>query len=152
MLTLDTLLKTGATGQYLNFDFNSMCGYNGRYIGANENGLFALEGDSDNGADIDAFLETRTDDMGLDNPKRLRFLYLAYEADGDLAVTVTAEGNGSQTKVFDSTVTGQQRRRKSVTRALKSKDWKIKVANTDGCDFSLNSIKVLPVILSHGYK
>lgn len=87
----------------------------------------------------------------MDNPKRARFVYLGYEADGNLAVTVNFDDGTTTSRTYDSTKTGQQRRRKSFSRNRKGRYCKVKVANVDGCDFSIDSIELLLIILTQGY-
>lgn len=152
MLTVDTFLKRGTSSQYLNFNFNSMARFGDIFLGANEDGLFTIGGDNDNGDDIAAFLETRTTDFGNSNPKKAREIVVGYEADGDLSVTVTAEDAESESITFDATKTGQQRRMKRVSRKCKGRYWKVKVANVDGADFSLDEIEMHIRPFAHNHR
>ena len=61
-LTIALELKALAPTQYTNYGFNSMIMLGGTLIGANENGLFELDGEDDNGTNIDAyFVPVNTD-------------------------------------------------------------------------------------------
>ena len=57
MICFDTNLKGHATTQFMDFDFNSLVKFAGKYRAASAAGLFTLGGDSDDGADIDASFE-----------------------------------------------------------------------------------------------
>jgi len=51
-------LKNGSHTEYNNYSFNSFAKYNGKYYGANSNGLFLLEGVLDGATEIDCFAKT----------------------------------------------------------------------------------------------
>ena len=75
-LQLDRL----AASQYAGWNFNSMCKFGDKYLGADENGVFTLdEGDYDNDELIPAFFELLTSDYGTRNPKKIRSMYFGYE-------------------------------------------------------------------------
>lgn len=141
-------LQNKAVTQYSNFDFNSFCKIGDNFLAASDAGLFSLEGDNDNGADIDAEFELVTTDFGIANLKRLRSIYVGGQADGDTALTVKDdEGNAREypNPLFKD---GQQTGMKvSVGRNGIGRYWSIGVKNVDGADFSVDSIEVLPIVL-----
>ncbi|MCK5611056.1 hypothetical protein KAR91_54790, partial [Candidatus Pacearchaeota archaeon] len=49
MYTKTSVMNTenNAVTEYSNFDFNSMCEFNGVYLGGNSNGIFQMTGDTD---------------------------------------------------------------------------------------------------------
>ena len=151
MYALDTELTQKATTQYWNYPFNSFCRFLGRDLAASPEGLFLLEGETDDGAKIESKIVLNDTDMGLDNPKRARFAYFGYEADGDLEVSFSADEKWPQTKTIGSQKTGQQRRRVSVPHNIFGRYWSVSVANVAGCDFSLDSIEILPILRSQGH-
>lgn len=155
MLTLSTNLVTkNATTQFVGYDFNSMVSFNGKQIAAHDSGLFELGGDTDDGVDIDAYFEPVLSDFGDAHPKRIRFLYLGYEADGQITVTTSdglpEESAESETKTITPRFSGQQRVRISVTRALHGRYWSFRIANKNGSDFSVDSIIARIIKRSHG--
>ncbi len=64
----------GVTEYDGNYAFNSLSNYlnSGLYVGTNENGIFLLEGDRDNGNYIEGVLQTGTEDLWKQYTKRLR--------------------------------------------------------------------------------
>jgi hypothetical protein len=151
MLSLCLNLKGNQLSQWQNCDFASMAKIGGQYVGAGESGLMRLEsGDFDNGAPIEAFFELATSDWGVSEQKRVRALYLGYESDGNLMVTVRDDdGNERSFTVAPNHSANLQHSAKvSGARDGKGRYWMIRVDNVNGADFSIDSIHVLPVVLN----
>jgi hypothetical protein len=133
-----------------------MCKFGDKYLGANESGIFELNtgefdnADSDgNGDDIEAVFELLTTDFGIENPKRVRKLYFGYEADGNLLVTVYDDDNNERHYILEPShiPNKQSSSRLPVGRDGKGRYYTFRIDNISGADFSIDSIKVLPVIL-----
>lgn len=145
MATVRTNLKNNAPTQYSNFDFTSMCLFNGVPIGAGPNGLFRLCcGDDDNGTDIDAYFIPVVTDFGVLERKTMRYAYLSGHCDG--SVTVRAEGNGAGVSgphecAFLGTEERQQQR-VQLGRGLKASFFEVKIANASGSRFKIDSVFV----------
>lgn len=152
MVTLDVNLKRGAYSQYSGFAFNSMVKFNGKYLGANSAGLFAIEGKTDNGADIDAEMELPTTDFGLRQHKRVRFVDVGYETDGSVLFNFVFDQDelAGEDYEVEAHKTGQQRGRFSVKHTQRGRYVTVTVKNVNGADFSLDHISILPVILHPG--
>ena len=144
-----------ACSQITNFTFNSMCVVNGIPIAANEDGLFILDSsETDNGDDINAMAELAAMDFGVDLAKRFRKGYIGYETSGGLKVSArTDEGNYEVYTLSPSDTTQKQHRDMfSMHRNLKGVYWQFKIANIDGCDFSIDFIDALPILLTRGHR
>lgn len=146
MLTLNTQLETKATTQFTNYDFNSMVKFGRAYLGASSSGLFTLEGELDDTEHILAYFAPITTDFGISRPKRIRSLFIGCEATGPFEVELsTDDGSGETFAVFVRGV-GQQGTKVQIGREATGRYWKILFRNKDGCDFSVDSLEVLPVI------
>lgn len=140
-MILDTHLKNRASAQYLNFDANSMCKFNGQYWAAGASGLYTLDSvDSTN----EAYFITATMDFGINNDKRLRYVYLSLEAAEDLVLAINTEKVSAKNYTVSISGTGQQDVRIPITRELYGRFWTFKISGI--CDFSIDEIKVLPII------
>lgn len=139
-MILDTNLKNKATGQYLNFDVNSICKFNQAYWAAGSNGFYQLVG-----ADTakEAYFVTATMDFGSNNDKRLRYVYLSLESTGNLSLSINTEKVSAQTYDVNISGSGQQDIRIPIKRTLHGRFWTFKILGT--CDFSIDEIKVLPI-------
>ena len=148
-------LKRLAPTQYTNFNFNSMCLFNGRPIACNNEGIFSLDdAETDNGVDIDSYVELPTTDFGVLHAKRFRKMYVGYETSGNLKITVIVDGVESSPFVLTSSQTTniQHRDILPMTRAQKGVYWVIRIENVDGCDCSLDNIEGSLIVLPKGHK
>lgn len=149
-LGLCLCIEGNQASQYANYNFNSMCKFNGAYLGASEDGIFTLEdGDLDDTAEIEAFFELATTDFGIANQKRLRSVYLGYEADGDLMMTVEDdEGGERRYSVEPNHLDNKENTTKiDIGRDGKGRHWTFRIDNVNGSDFSIDSIEAIPTIL-----
>ena len=142
---------TGARpSQYGNYNFNSMCKFNGAYLGANGSGIFVMDsGDLDGTAEIDAYFELVTSDFGIAHQKRFRSMYIGYEAEGDLILSVTDDEGNERNYNLEPTFADlkQHGQKVGIGRDGKGRYWMVKITNLNGVDFSVDRIVGIPVIL-----
>ena len=150
-LSIVTNLKRVASTQYCNFNFNSMCVLNGVALGANSDGIYSLfDADNDDGTDIDAFFELVTTDFGALETKKVRFVYVHLETSGDLKIKLQVDEGTEQTFLIPAKKIGQLQHRAyrvDGRNDLRGVYWRARVENTDGCDFSVDSIEALLMLL-----
>lgn len=148
-------LKRLAVSQIRNFDFNSMCVFNGVTLAASDSGLFSLDtSDNDNGTEINSLVELVTTNLGYLGVKRFRKAYVGYETSGEIKIAIkTDEGDFESYTVPPNNITQKQHRDMlSLTRNQKGTYWTFKIENIDGCDFSIDHIEGLPIVLTKGRK
>ena len=146
-LQLDRL----AASQYAGWNFNSMCKFGDKYLGADENGVFTLdEGDYDNSELIPAFFELLTSDYGTRNPKKIRSMYFGYESDGNLLLTVkTDDGDERVYNLNPNQIPDKQHSVKvSIGRDGKGRYFMVRIDNVDGADFSVDRISMVPITVA----
>ncbi len=149
-LTLNINLSNMAVVQYCNYNFNSFCKIGDKYFGASDSGIFELIGNNDAGTDIDAFFELIVSDFGISNVKRIRSIYIGYEAKGDLTITVKDNENNARTYTLSYIPSAYDRQtggKVNVGRDGLGRYWQIRIDNKSGCFFAIDSIEVLAVIL-----
>jgi len=151
MFVLDHALQARATTQYIDYEFNSMVKFGDVYLGASTDGIYELDGDTDDGDAIGAYFEPVVTDFGINNPKKVRFIFLGYEAEGDLIVTL-GDNRSQKSFTVDSVVTGQQWRRITGSRSIRGRYLTFQVSNVDGCDFGIDSIDVALVVMPRSFK
>jgi len=150
-LTLAVNLKNLAISQYVNYNFNSFAKIGNIHIGFSEDGIYELdEAGNDDGSSIDAFGEFPRSDWGIPNQKRIRKFHVGYESTGSIQFEVkTDEGNTETYRLTPALSSSRQGSGEvSGRRSQKGRYWEIKIANTSGCDFSIDSIHVDPTILN----
>ena len=145
--TLDTNLKAGfATTQYLDFGINSIIRFNNSTLCATSSGLYQhTETES-----VVGYFEIVTD-FGITNNKKIRFIQVSFDSDDDLVIIVTTELARTQTIVIPVSSPGRQTARVTVNRNVFGRFWTFQIGNmSNGCNFSIDEIKVMPVIMRHG--
>lgn len=148
-LGLCTELSLLAVTQYVGFNFDGMCKLGDVYLGCNTRGIFELDGDADEGMDIDAFFELLTTDFGLPNQKRIRKAYLGYETSGSLVLEIKDDEDNVRRYTLEAALNDQRQHsaKISVGRDGKGRYWTFKLENLGGCDFSIDSIDASIVVL-----
>ena len=156
MTTLGLCLNTEMLGltQYMAFDFNSLCSFNGVILGANTSGIFDVSGDLDSAASITSYFKLASSDFGAKKSIRIRRLIIAGWFSGEVYVAMYYDEvlkNTYYIKPLHSTGTYQ-----TLTVAINAEDIGefvgIKVGNVGGSDFSVDRIDadVEPVIVNAG--
>ena len=119
---------------YSNYNFNSYCQHQGKYYAANKDGIYVLEGTSDNGEEIHTGIELISTHLGTNNQKRLRTVTVN-EGDATIKVKIDSneyEGNTTKGKLF-------------IPRALQGKEVKVIIKDFSKLDF----VEIEPVILGY---
>ena len=135
-------VKNRAITEYTNYCFNSLCCFNGRYLGANSSGIFPLSGDDDNGTAIDAHIKTATADVGKGQPKKLRDAWI-FARKGLMTFTVIADEDNEFTYNADVENSKIHEERVKIGRGIKGRGFSFILANVDGSDFDIDNISVL---------
>lgn len=158
MIVFDTnVIANNATTQYLDFEFNSLVKFGDKFLCSSNSGLFILEGttnifpvDNNSYTPINSYFETSTLDFGISAQKRLRSVYIGYEADGNLTLKVSTELSDVESYTLPATTTGQHARKVSINRSLKGRYWAFQIYGS-GVTFSIDTIEVLPIVRGHGF-
>jgi len=139
----------GSISQYSGLNFNSLCFHNGKLIGASSNGIFILEGDSDNGTDIEAIVKTLSTDLESSNQKRLRSIAVSGDLKGDLKVFPVFDDDEAEEHTIDPVDPVYQRTYKvPVNRDNKGVCLGVRIENVNGAYFEIETIDILPIILN----
>lgn len=140
-----------AITNYNNYGFSSFAKFNGVYYGANENGLYQLEGDDDNGTPIAATIRTVLSAFNTTWLKRLESCYLGLlrlngtvPSPAVLSVKPFDKTNvlGAAQTLSSTTSGGSKVDRVKFGKGLQSNYWGVEISNVDGVDFSLDSIEL----------
>jgi hypothetical protein len=152
MHTIALNAKIGAATQFTNHNFNSYCNFNGMCLGFNSSGLHrVMYGGADNTTQIDTIIEPVTTDLGIGNPKGLRFLYIGFRSDNDVNIDVSWDDGTPLNYTIISNKDGLQRARVTISRAIYGRYLTVTIKNTKGGYLSVDSVRVLPVIKSEGF-
>lgn len=138
-----------APTQYANYNFDAMCKFGDVYLGCNELGIFTLDGETDNNVHIAALFELLLTDFGIPNQKRIRKVYLGYEASGSLVLEVKDDEDNIRRFTVSAALADHRQHgtRVPVGRDGKGRYWAFRLENVEGCDFSVDSMDVLVTVL-----
>lgn len=153
MQTLITNIEVGeigskATAQRTGFSFNSFFEMDGAYFGCSGTMLAEMGGDTDDGADIDAYLATPSLEIGGGKPARLEYLYASLETDGTLYIKTTPNMDAARavTIEFTPSTAEHHRHREKLGEGDIALSWGFEFGNVDGADFSLSMMEILPIV------
>jgi hypothetical protein len=141
-----------ALSQFCYFDFDSFAVLDdGRVFGAmGDYGVMALDGsDTDDSALIAAKARTGLTDFGAVNQKRIRSIYFGGEATGDITLSTRNDEGNEREYTFTPENTGgtQQSAKLFGGRDGKGRYWDFQVENVDGCDFGIDQIDIVAIVL-----
>jgi hypothetical protein len=141
-----------ACGFFNGLEFDSVTILNNNVVGLNSEGFCTLldeDSEDDNGEPIQAYFELPSSDFDESAPKRIRRAALNFWSDGDLMFTVRISTGAKEVIVVSATYDTPFAETVNVTvpRMLPSTNIGYGVCNTDGCDFMINSISVLPIVV-----
>jgi hypothetical protein len=140
-------LRNVGTTQFVNYPFKSLCVFNDRILAAGPDGLFAIGGNKDNGGDIEAYAKLPTTDLGSSNQKRIRKMFVGYESDGNIDITVQVDERPGHDFRLSPTSSYQHGAELNGRRDQKGRYLSFTIKNIDGSDFSIDSIDALVNIL-----
>ncbi|MBD1554766.1 hypothetical protein HAQ04_25530 [Pseudomonas sp. C2L11] len=142
LLQYATNLLTGAVSRYDGYDFTGFCRADTYTYGIRKDGLYQLDGDTDNGELISALLDMAAEDFGNPARKRIDAIYLGLNTDGEVYVRLTDDQDRQMTyKAF-------QRRdlhRVNTALGISSRFWRMRLEITEASVADLDQIEWLPV-------
>lgn len=138
-------ISNGAVTEYHNFQFNSYAYFNGVYLGANSNGIYRLDGDTDAGTKIEARILTGPQDFGINILHKPTDVWLTYRADGELLVLVEMDEEGT---IYEIELPTSKRglhemRTRQFPRGFDGRFYAFGLRNTSGCDFDVSTLRVI---------
>ena len=135
--------RTGGVTEYQNYAFNSFARVGNKYIGAADDGLYELLGDTDDGDDIIATIRSGFAQWSGPHLGSFKAAYLAIAGAGQYVLRViTRDG-----KVFNYTVTAEDGRTVKINmgKGLRSRYFAFELVST-GQDFDLDTLEFIPLV------
>jgi len=147
-------IKRRAVTNYHGISFNSFCIFRGTPVMLGDSAIykFGYEFSADGSADIDAFAEFVATDFGIDNHKHIRSTHLSYMSDGDLKLEWWADELSTRAEdvVSESDSSNYRNIKIKGNRKVEGTYFQYKVSNYKGADFTLNSIRAVPIVQNLG--
>jgi len=127
--------------EFANYEFTSVTEFGGKFYGTKSDGIYLLEGATDNTAPIDLSVDLGNLDFGNRNQKRVSDFYMAYNTDGKMKVTVSTDETSPYSYSLSSYgVETIKQRRVALGKGLRGKYWNIKIENVNGADLRIESL------------
>lgn len=120
---------------YSGYDYNSFALMNNTVYGCKSDGIYEMEGDTDDGSEFHSGIVLPETRFGSEHNKRFRKAFFGVSGD-NLTMKMQTESGDRTFIVVDSEMT--------ITRDLKGRKWKISLEDFD----SLDSINLFPTILT----
>jgi hypothetical protein len=138
-----------AVSHYVNYNFNSLAHFNKVFLGANENGIYILDGGDDLGEKIEAEIGSGVSDLGGAGAISIpREAWLAYRSDGEMELDVKMDEHEDLPPItYDKIAHAIMEMRGKLGRGDKARFFTWKLKNVDGSDFSLESLRILGDII-----
>lgn len=146
-------LKNKGLVPFCNFNFNSFCTHGGKLYAASVDGLHVVEGDTDDGAPIQWFLETPVSGWGNEREKRVRFALLAAELHGVANVVVMdRQGTVLGTEQVDGAALGANPGvfRSTFGRKATSRYLKFRIEGVAGSFAAIDGLSIYFISRPHG--
>ena len=140
--------ETYGVTNYENFRFNSMCGFNGAYYATDGTKIYRLDGQTDDGTAIDAEISLGASDFGSAFLKRMERAYLGLRADGQMVLKVVTDEKVEDWYTLESVPSALGESHVKIGKGLKARYWRLALRNKGGSDFTLDSLRLLPLKLS----
>jgi hypothetical protein len=134
--------KTGALTEYADYAFNSFAQLDGRYLGAAQDGLYELTGNTDDGDAIIAEIETGMAQLAGSRFTSFRAAYLAVRGAGQFVLRLET-GDG---KWYNYAVTADSMETTKVHlgKGLRARYFSFTLIST-GQDFDLEALEFVPI-------
>lgn len=140
--------ESNALTTYSNYQFNSFAQFGGVYLGANDSGIFALSGATDNGVLIAAAARVGITDFSTSHLKRVDRCYVGYRTDGNMVLRVVTDERTTRDYLLTATgKTGLHGNHVRIGKGLAARYWQFEIRNKDGSDFTLDTIELKPTPL-----
>lgn len=143
-------LATQAPYHYRNYSFTGFVAHGERQFSCREDGIYELVGDADNDEPIEAHITTGMMDFGAPELKTVMAAYVGYSASDATVLTANVEqasGDMEASYRLEAAANEPVMKRIKLGKGIKSRYWQFSIANTNGADFELETLEVLPVVL-----
>ena len=131
---------TGASSLYESYSFNSFATIGGRMYGVRSDGLYLMEGSTDDGAPIRASLGFGSTDFDSDKLTRLEHAYIGVASTGRMFLRVILRDGTRYTYAARRNDSYMAVQRIDVGRGIRASYMEFELYNDAGCDFELNTV------------
>jgi hypothetical protein len=136
--------RTGNVTEYTNYGFNSFAPQGNTYLGANEDGLHVLHGDTDGGADIIGHIRSGYLQLGGSRFASVKTVYLGMHAEGTVYLRMVLGDERMTT--YRVTAKPMQTTKVPMGKGLRARYFAFEL-ETVGQDFDLDAVEFVPLVM-----
>lgn len=136
--------EAGQTSRYEDYAFNSFGVFGGKYYGTKEDGVYLLEGDTDEGNPIRASINFGKLNFGSSLLKHVHNCYLGVSSTGKMYLKVTANGQ-SYVYLARSSSEELSTQRVDIGKGIRANYMVFELLNNQGCDFELDTVEFIAI-------
>lgn len=135
--------RTGAVTEYENYDFNSFAQQGNHYLGASSSGLYALDGDDDEGTSVIARIKSGFAQFGGSRFSSFKAAYLGLRGDGNIFLKL--ETGSGDTYTYKTVIQNQETTKVRLGKGLRARYFSFELI-TEGQDFDLDTVEFIPLV------
>lgn len=135
--------RSGATTEYSNYSFNSFAKLGNKYLAASTDGLYELNGDTDDGTDIVAAIRSGLMQLGNSKFTAFKDAYIGMRGDGNFVLRMVT-GSG-QTYNYNVIASSMRSTKVPLGKGLRARYFAFELISS-GQDFDLDSVEFLPLV------
>lgn len=139
--------RTGAVTEYQGWSFNSFVEMNGRYVGANQDGLFELNGPTDNGLNVIADIVGGMLQPGGPHLAGLKGVYLGQTGQGYWLLKIET-GDGREYVYQRLSNPAMMTTKFTIGKGINARYIGWELINVEGQDFDIDTIEFMPMLRS----
>lgn len=135
--------RTTAVTEYTDYEFNSFAQMGQRYIASADDGLYALDGATDDGRSIIANLKTGLAQFAGSRFSAIKGVYLGLRATGEFQVKII-DGAGVE-RTYKILVDARRTAKVQVGKGIRTRYLAFELVST-GQDFDLDTVEIVPIL------
>lgn len=136
-----------AVSNYTNYDFKSFAKISGKYYGVQDDGLYLLEGDMDDGEFIKGIIRTGKMDLETSNLKNINKAYIGFRGDGTVIMKVVADEAYETWFEVSPSRTDLHTEQFKLSKGINARYWQFEIITEDSTKLELDTIELFPIIL-----
>ena len=141
--------KNLAVTEYEGFNFNSFAFFKGVYLGANDEGIFVLDGESDNGTPIDWSWKTGALDFAGEVVTRPKDVWINARTSGDAQLTVGTDEQGENVYDLPESVDRLHELRVKMGRGIKGRYQQFGMKSVAGSRIDIDKVRIMVDPIGH---
>lgn len=134
------------------WNFNSLAKFQNTYYGVNENGIYTLDGTTDDGEFITARVKTASLALGVRKQKRINSMLLGLAADGRVELKMINDQEKESRYQIKPHDEGIQEVRIKTGKGHKGMYWQADLTTIDCTRFDLDTVEFHPVVLGRNIR